>query len=252
MNLYELYHENSKLSGWDWETQARVQLVNEYGLQLPTDSPVVDSTCLDTTVLPNPDPLDGTLVDALAMRRSAWKCSEVPLEIGRLSRVLHYSCGLNGSLSVNGEPMRALRYYPSPGALYPNSVFVESRNVIGLSLGLYCYDQSVHGLARMSAQLEDLTLALAANAVDCPWACVIWLMSRIERLAFKYGERSYRFALLEAGHIAQNILLVCASSGLAARPFGGFLDDVVIRAMDAGSFGLKPIYAIGIGCLAIP
>jgi SagB-type dehydrogenase family enzyme len=48
-----------------------------------------------------------------------------------------------------------------------------------------------------------------------------------ERQRIKYGERTYRFALLEAGHLAQNLLLVGTALGLGTLPVGGFLDDEV-------------------------
>ncbi|MDQ4131332.1 MAG: nitroreductase family protein, partial [Actinomycetota bacterium] len=41
----------------------------------------------------------------------------------------------------------------------------------------------------------------------------------------KYGERAYRFTLLECGHLAQNLLLVGGALGLGTLPVGGFLDD---------------------------
>ena len=37
------------------------------------------------------------------------------------------------------------------------------------------------------------------------------------RSVFKYGERGYRFVLIEAGHVAQNALLACAGRGPGRR-----------------------------------
>jgi SagB-type dehydrogenase family enzyme len=49
------------------------------------------------------------------------------------------------------------------------------------------------------------------------------------RIYFKYGERAYRFILLEAGHIAENLLLGAEYEGLGAVALGGFIDDDVNR-----------------------
>ena len=49
----------------------------------------------------------------------------------------------------------------------------------------------------------------------------------LPRSSFKYGQRAYRFALLEAGHIAQNLLLASEGLGLGALPVGGFFDDEI-------------------------
>ena len=55
-------------------------------------------------------------------------------------------------------------------------------------------------------------------------ACIL-LVGVLPRIKFKYGERGYRFALLEAGHISQNILLAAESESIGAFSIGGFLDD---------------------------
>jgi SagB-type dehydrogenase family enzyme len=50
------------------------------------------------------------------------------------------------------------------------------------------------------------------------------------RTTAKYGERGYRFLLLEAGHLLQNLCLLSASVGLATVPLGGYLEEEVARA----------------------
>jgi nitroreductase len=48
-----------------------------------------------------------------------------------------------------------------------------------------------------------------------------------ERVERKYGERGYRFLLLEAGHLMQNLCLLSASLGLMTVPLGGFFEREV-------------------------
>jgi SagB-type dehydrogenase family enzyme len=43
--------------------------------------------------------------------------------------------------------------------------------------------------------------------------------------ANKYGNRAYRYAMIETGHFAQNLQLVCAEKDLAIIENGGFLDQ---------------------------
>jgi SagB-type dehydrogenase family enzyme len=47
----------------------------------------------------------------------------------------------------------------------------------------------------------------------------------LRRLRWKYQERSYRYALIEAGHLGQNLYLAATSMGLGACAVGAFLDD---------------------------
>ena len=60
---------------------------------------------------------------------------------------------------------------------------------------------------------------------------MIWvLVGDGERVQAKYGERSDRFLLLEAGHLMQNLCLVSASLGLATVPLGGYFEQEIARA----------------------
>ncbi len=67
-----------------------------------------------------------------------------------------------------------------------------------------------------------------------------------ERTLRKYGERGYRFLWLDAGHLAQNLLLAAEALGLGACPIGGFCEDAVARAA-----GIDPretvLYVLAVG-----
>ncbi len=71
--------------------------------------------------------------------------------------------------------------------------------------------------------------------------------SSITSLARSDGERGCRFALLEAGHIAQNILLATTALDLGAVAVGGFIDDEVNEILDIDGVDEFSIYLIAIG-----
>ena len=48
----------------------------------------------------------------------------------------------------------------------------------------------------------------------------------------RYRERAYRYALLEAGHIGQNVYLAAEAAGLGACAVGAFFDDAVNRLLE--------------------
>jgi len=59
------------------------------------------------------------------------------------------------------------------------------------------------------------------------------------RTQVKYGPRGYRYILLEAGHVAQNICLRGMELGLESLCMGGFLDSALnelvgLRAKEEG------------------
>ncbi len=53
------------------------------------------------------------------------------------------------------------------------------------------------------------------------------------RVQAKYGGRGWRFLLLEAGHLMQNLCLLSASLGLITVALGGYFEQEV-----ASAFGL--------------
>ena len=66
----------------------------------------------------------------------------------------------------------------------------------------------------------------------------------MNRIKFKYGERGYRFLLLEAGHIAQNLLLAAEADGMGGVAIGGFLDDPLNDLLDLDGVEEAVVYMV--------
>lgn len=176
-----------------------------------------------------------TLADAVAARRSRRSFRSDPLELSRLATLLHAAYGVTAAIDGTSQ---ALRTVPSGGALYPLELYVVSHRVDGLDRALYHYDPLRHGLealrpleAPAGSELSPYAEPLAESAAIVAMTAMFW------RSRFKYGARAYRFALMEAGHVGQNLLLAAAALGLGAVPLGGFYD----RAVDA-FLGVDGIY----------
>ena len=63
-------------------------------------------------------------------------------------------------------------------------------------------------------------------------AAVIYLTMIFQRMRFKYGERSYRYGLVEAGHLGQNLYLAATSLGLGVCAVGAYNDPRHQRPAD--------------------
>jgi nitroreductase len=60
------------------------------------------------------------------------------------------------------------------------------------------------------------------------------------------ARRAERYVTLEAGHVAQNVLLEATALGLSSVPVGAFDDDEVRGAL--GLFGdATPLYLVPVG-----
>ncbi len=184
-------------------------------------------------VLPAPDRSGGpSLAAVLATRRSIRAFDTRALDDRELAQLLWAAQGVN-----DGH-----RTAPSAGALYPITVrLIDAR-------GIWRYVPAEHVLIRDSARMARDALRSAAHGQDsvrdAPATLVI--SANIAVTASKYGGRAERFATLEAGHVAQNILLTATALGLAAVPVGAFDDDMTRHALGLAA-SETPLYLIPVG-----
>jgi SagB-type dehydrogenase family enzyme len=75
---------------------------------------------------------------------------------------------------------------------------------------------------------------------------VVLIAAVYEGIERKYGERGRRYAKVEAGHAAQNILLQAVSQGIGAVPVGAFHDEEVAKVLSIPR-GHEPLYLIPLG-----
>jgi SagB-type dehydrogenase family enzyme len=176
-----------------------------------------------------------SLEEALSQRRSTREFVPGLLTERQLSQLLWAMQGMTGA--------DGLRTAPSAGPLYPLEIYAV------LPVGLYHYDPARHCLDRIAA--EDLRpslcyAALAQQAIS--EAGVVFVMTAVyERAAQKYGAvRSRRYAHLEAGHAAQNLLLQAVALGLGAVCMGAFHDTEVQKALSLPR-NHQPLYLIPVG-----
>ncbi len=76
---------------------------------------------------------------------------------------------------------------------------------------------------------------------------VIVITAELARAEHQYGEeRAERFVLIEAGHVAQNMLLQAYAMGLAGVAFGAFKDEQIAEALRLPAERI-PLYILAIG-----
>jgi SagB-type dehydrogenase family enzyme len=68
-----------------------------------------------------------------------------------------------------------------------------------------------------------------------------------QRLRWKYQERSYRYALIEAGHLGQNVYLAGTSMGMGACAVGAFLDNGLNAMLGVDGQNEAAIYMVAFG-----
>lgn len=171
--------------------------------------------------LPHPFKSDFSLDEAILRRRSVRQFDDFPLTIQQLSNLLWAGSGITGCL-----PGAKLRAAPSAGATYPIEVYVLVNGITGISNGIYHYLAKMHHIElRNHASAKDI-VGFALRQKFILRASVTFILTAVpSRTIRRYGNRAFRYIHLEAGHIAQNIMLESVALGLVSVPVGAFDDD---------------------------
>jgi SagB-type dehydrogenase family enzyme len=128
-------------------------------------------------------------------------------------------------------------------------VLVALLHVEGATCGIYNYQPLPHRLAVRRAPLTPQAIAEQfANEHLEDASLILLFFLDFTRVSFaKYSLKSYRLALLEAGHLAQNTVLTAAGLGLSSVPICGF-DDRCLTEMAGLRYPEQPvIYAVAVG-----
>jgi SagB-type dehydrogenase family enzyme len=177
--------------------------------------------------------------------------SFVPESISRdrLSGLLRFTNGVTGQL-VGTNPPVYRRAAPSAGALYAGEVYVLAERVLGLAPGLYAYQPLEHALVglRKGPGLHRISAALESPASVEHAAAVVLLTNVFGRYTWKYGQRGYRYALLDSGHIGENLRLAAAGAGLSVASPLRFHDDALneLLGQDGRREAVCALHAVGI------
>ncbi len=167
---------------------------------------------------------------AIQQRRTIRSFMNKALTLQQFSQILWAAQGIT-------EPDGFKRAAPSGGALYPADVYavVGNQGVAHVAPGVHRYDPSNHSTEKIAD--GDRRTEVAEASLRQMWvatAAVIFVITvQYSRITTKYGDRGIRYALIEVGHIGQNIFLQCQALGLAAGIVGAFRDNEVARAIHA-------------------
>ena len=187
------------------------------------------------------------LISLLQKRRSQRMSKNKPLGLYVISQILHFSSGIN---NMNDKRIldKSKRMYPSAGARYPLEIYPVVLNSKDIPPGLYHYNVKWDTLElllkkNLKAEIKEITGQkwVARSGI------VVIISAVFARTTIKYRERGWRYIFFEAGHLAQNIYLLCTLLNLKCCAIGGFLDEKIIELLDINSKSELPLYMIAIG-----
>jgi SagB-type dehydrogenase family enzyme len=245
----ELFHENSKHQRSDCRVAERIIAMTTNPMLLRTLGTGKRYLSARRQVLPTiHPPARLSFDDAVLSRRSIRGFGAKSVSLEETAKLLHFANGVTGRLEGEDGAVQLCRAAPSGGALYPVEVYAAALNVADLDGGLYHYNagENLVELVRSGNHADALRRITFTDEVGTA-ALVVILTGIPVKTRLKYGERGYRFMLMEAGHIGQNLLLTATAMGLATVPLGGFIDDELDAFLGIDGLDEVSLYLFAVG-----
>ncbi len=205
----------------------------------------------ESRLIPLPDPRSlprpaADLWQVIEQRATLRQYAPEPLSLEKLSLLLWVTQGVK---EVTSRPS-TLRTVPSAGARHPFETILLVNRVLGLEPAAYRYLALEHALIVHDSSpdlSQGLTVAcknqqhVANSAVTFFWAAVP------ERMSWRYPERGYRYMLLDAGHVCQNLYLAAEALGCGVCGLAAFEDDLLNQALNLDGEQSFVMYAATLG-----
>ncbi|MEK7627838.1 MAG: SagB/ThcOx family dehydrogenase [Patescibacteria group bacterium] len=165
-----------------------------------------------------------SLFRALELRNSDMPSACAPLSFSDISHLL------GGAMKLTE---RKRRPYPSGGGYYPIEAYLLAFSVETLQRAVFHYRPDVHALEHLWAlSTQEKVETYVSRTESLQGANVLLLTASLEKSSRKYHDFAYPLALLEAGHIMQNMALVATALGVRLRPFGGLDHQAIEKVLD--------------------
>lgn len=190
-----------------------------------------------------------TLCAAMEGRRTVREPLQKPVPLAVLSDCLKAGFGINGYTDNEAGVRLPFSYTPSGGARNPYDAFVFARDVEGLEPGIYQYAPLAQSLVRLGPCESGFSEILGGQDWPDLMPCMIILRADFERSMWKYHDaNAYRVALIEAGHIGQNVMLAASAHGLSACPSAALSHSLLAKELGHTDDPAKAaIYALTLG-----
>jgi SagB-type dehydrogenase family enzyme len=185
------------------------------------------------------------LITIINQRRSLRDYSEGSISMEELSFLLWCCQGVQQNMGNH-----TIRTVPSAGARHALETYILANRVDGLQEGVYHYSALDHALCATSLPAGiagQLTAACLKQGIVKNSVISFFWAAELERMYYRYGERGFRYLLLDAGHACQNLCLAAESVGCGACAIGAFDDEELNKALGLDCVNRFVVYAAAVG-----
>ncbi|MEI8131640.1 MAG: SagB/ThcOx family dehydrogenase [Leptolinea sp.] len=199
--------------------------------------------------LPDPASIKIPAMDvrqAMEQRATLRRYSQIELSLEELSYLLWITQGVK---SITDRPATA-RTVPSAGSRHAFETTILINRVGKLNPGLYRYSALKHLIYAVDLEVginEKLTTACTNQSHIRTSAATFFWSAEMNRMTWRYSERSYRYVLLDAGHVCQNLYLAAESIQCGVCAIAAYDDDLLNTALGVDGDSVITVYAATIG-----
>ena len=166
------------------------------------------------------------LVELIRDRHSSRVYTGETMTVAQLSFLLWATQGVK---AIRGKSYATLRTVPCGGARHEFETYLLVRRVDGLQSGAYHYLPMEHALEFLHP-VSDMEDAITRSLSGQKWAekaNVVFYWSIVPyRAEWRYGIYAHRVAMIDVGHVGQNLYIACTGAGLGTCAIAAFSHEV--------------------------
>ena len=191
--------------------------------------------------------ITGDLTDIIFRRHSSRVYTQETMPLVQLSYLLWATQGVKGK---RGKAYATLRTVPCGGARHEFETYLMVRNVEGLQPGAYHYLPMEHALEYLHP-VEDMDAKIGESLRGQDWAAkanVVFYWAMVAyRAEWRYSIYTHRVALIDAGHIGQNLYIAATGLGLGTCGIAAFSHELCCELFELDGEEEYMVYTAPVG-----
>lgn len=187
------------------------------------------------------------LLGVIRDRRSARIYTGDTMTLSQLSFLLWATQGIK---SIRGKAYATIRTVPCGGARHQFETYLMVRHVQGLRSGAYHYLPMEHALEFLG-EVADMDTAITESLSGQSWAAkanVVFYWSMMPyRAEWRYGIYAHRVAMIDVGHVGQNLYTAVTGLGLGCCAIAAFRHEKCCEMFGLDGDNEYIVYTVPVG-----
>lgn len=196
-------------------------------------------------------PIKNDILALIRDRKSNRVYTQEPMSLLQLSFLLWATQGIK---SIRGKAYATLRTVPCGGARHEFETYLIVQNISELAPGIYHYLPMNHALEHLGP-LDNIRSEISDSLRGQSWAdkanIVFYWAIDAYRVEWRYGISAHRPALMDAGHIGQNLYLACTSLGVGCCGIAAFSHEKCNQLFNLDGNNEFVVYSAPVGTVRI-